>query len=123
MPQLSLLPLSTASAVVLPLPEAFSCTVTSWQRAVGSSVSFTVTLKLQVPVLPDASVAVTVTEVVPTSKKEPLPGTAEAVSPGQLSLDEKSKNTTAPQTPASLPTVMLIGQVGTGSMLSSTITV
>jgi hypothetical protein len=45
----------------------------------------TVTEKLQVAVLPDASVAVQVTVVVPTGRIEPLGGLHTVVTPGQLS--------------------------------------
>jgi hypothetical protein len=46
----------------------------------------TVTLKLQVAVLPDVSVAVQVTVVVPTEKQDPDGGLHPTVTPGQLSL-------------------------------------
>src|SRR6267143_1762085 len=46
----------------------------------------TVTLKLQVAMLPDASVAVQVTVVVPTGKHDPDAGLHTLVTPGQLSL-------------------------------------
>ena len=42
-------------------------------------------MKLQVAVLPDVSVAVHVTVVVPTGKIEPLGGLHTEVTPGQLS--------------------------------------
>ena len=45
----------------------------------------TVTVKLQVAVLPDVSVAVQVTVVVPTGKIEPLAGLHTVVTPRQLS--------------------------------------
>ena len=45
----------------------------------------TVTVKPQVAVLPDESVAVQVTVVVPTGRIEPLGGLQTAVTPGQLS--------------------------------------
>ena len=56
------------------------------QVIVGACVSFTVTVKVQVAVLPTASVAVDVTVVVPTGKKLPEAGTLAIVTPGQLSL-------------------------------------
>jgi hypothetical protein len=46
----------------------------------------TVTVKLHVAVLPDVSVAVQVTVVVPTGKQDPDGGLQLAVTPGQLSL-------------------------------------
>ena len=47
--------------------------------------SNTVVVKLQVAVLPDASVAVQVTVVVPVGKHEPDGGLHTTVTPGQLS--------------------------------------
>jgi hypothetical protein len=52
----------------------------------GGSVSTTVTVKLHVAVLPDVSVAVQRTVVVPLAKIEPEGGTQTTVTPGQLSL-------------------------------------
>ena len=45
-----------------------------------------VTVNVQVAVLPDASVAVAVTVVVPTGNKLPDAGIDKTVTPGQLSL-------------------------------------
>ena len=56
------------------------------QTTTGGSVSLTVTVKLQVLVLPAASVAVQVTGVVPVPKLEPVGGLQLTVTPGQLSL-------------------------------------
>jgi hypothetical protein len=96
MPQASLLPLSTALAVVLPLPVASSCTVTSWQMATGATLSITVTMDrgagagvavhvwqmatgltlsstvttvVQVLTLPFTSVTVSVSVLAPTSEQ------------------------------------------------------
>jgi hypothetical protein len=52
----------------------------------GGSVSLTVTVKLQLAVLSDASVAVQITGVVPLAKVEPLGGLQLVLTPGQLSL-------------------------------------
>jgi hypothetical protein len=52
---------------------------------VGACVSFTVTVNEQVAVLPLASVAVTVTVVVPTGNVLPEAGLPLVVTPGQLS--------------------------------------
>jgi len=46
----------------------------------------TVTVKLQVLVLPEASVAVQLTVVVPTVNIEPLAGLHTVLAPGQLSV-------------------------------------
>jgi hypothetical protein len=50
-----------------------------------SAVSKTVTVKLQVAVLPDVSVAVQVTVVTPTGKHPPEGGLQTTTTPGQLS--------------------------------------
>ena len=52
----------------------------------GGSLSFTVTVKLQESVLPDASVAVHFTVVVPLTNVEPDGGVQDDVTPGQLSV-------------------------------------
>ena len=70
-PQLSVLPLFTSLAVIDPSPLASNCSVKSWHDAIGSSVSFTVTVKVQLAVLPAASVAETVTVVEPIEKDDP----------------------------------------------------
>ena len=59
-PQASLEPLSTAAAVVLPLPLSLSCTVTFRQSASGATLSSTLTVASQVLSLPLASVTVRV---------------------------------------------------------------
>ena len=56
------------------------------QTIVGGCVSVTVTVKEQVAVLPDVSVAVAVTVVVPFGNVDPDGGFATTVTPGQLSL-------------------------------------
>jgi hypothetical protein len=52
----------------------------------GGVASRTVTVKLQVLLLPLESVAVQVTVVTPCGKVEPLVGTQAIVTPGQLSV-------------------------------------
>jgi hypothetical protein len=59
--QLSIAAVVTAAAVVLPLPVASSCTVTSWQSAVGAMLSRTRHVVVQVLLLPFTSVTVRVT--------------------------------------------------------------
>jgi hypothetical protein len=92
------------------------------QVITGGCTSFTVTVNVQVAVLPAASVAVAVTVVVPTGKKEPDGGTATTVTPGQLSVADTTKFTTAPHWLGSLPTVILAGQVTTGGCVSLIVT-
>ena len=55
------------------------------QVMTGFSVSLTVTVNEQLSVLPDASVAVQVTGVLPTGKVEPDGDEQLVVTPGQLS--------------------------------------
>ncbi len=65
-----------------------------------------------------------VTVVVPTGKVDPEAGVLVTVpTPGQLSVTDVVKLTTAPQTPASLLTVMSVGTVSAGFSVSFTVTV
>jgi hypothetical protein len=90
---------------------------------VGFSLSFTVTVKLQVAVLPAASVTTNVFVVVPLGNAEPLakPAVCAMLEPGQLSLNGTLYVTTAVHKPASLFTVILLGHVKVGFSLSFTI--
>ncbi len=67
--------------------------------------------------------AVTVTVVVPTANVEPDKGVLATVTPGQLSVAVGVNVTTAPQTPASLLTMMSAGTVRSGFSVSFTVTV
>jgi hypothetical protein len=62
-------------------------------------VPFTVTVKVQVAVLPAASVAVEVTVVVPTTKLLPEAGVLVTTTPGQLSVAVTEKFTVAVHLP------------------------
>ncbi len=68
-------------------------TMFAGQVMVGGCVSLTVTVKVQVAVLPLMSVAVQVTFVVPLGKLEPLAGAQTAVRPEQLSFVATAKFT------------------------------
>src|ERR1043165_6621910 len=70
----------------LHVPAAVLVTMSVGQVMVGGSVSFTVTVKLQLTMLPAASVAVQVTVFVPFRKTLPLVGMQLTVTPGQLSV-------------------------------------
>lgn len=85
----------------------------------------TQTLKVQVAVLPDVSVAVHVTVVQPTGNVEPEGGLQDVVTPGQLSLAVGGgKLTTALLPPGTGVTdVTLAGQVIEGGCVSLTVTV
>jgi hypothetical protein len=89
-----------------------------------------VIVKLQVAVLPEASVAAQVTVVVPTGKQEPAGGLHTAVTPGQLSLAVGAgKFTTWHGVPGGEQTAWLVtavwlgGQVIVGGCVSLTVTV
>jgi hypothetical protein len=85
------------------------------------------TLNVQVAILPEASVAVQVTVVVPTGKVEPDGGLQTAVTPGQLSVAVTMKLTgplvVAIGQETTATAFMLPGQVITGGVLSVTVTV
>jgi hypothetical protein len=80
-------------------------------------------VKEQVAVLPEPSVAVAVTVVVPFGKVEPDGGLDTTTTPGQLSVEPTLKLTTAEQRPGSVETVMLAGQLMAGASVSLTVTV
>jgi hypothetical protein len=61
------------------IPVAALATMSGWFEITGDSSSTTTTLKEQVELLPEASVAVEVTIVVPTGKTEPEEGVEEIV--------------------------------------------
>ncbi len=72
MPQLSVLPLFTIAGVIVALPAASNCTtIKSLQTAVGGTLSCKITFTLQVAVLPDWSVAVSVTVLFPCTSGAP----------------------------------------------------
>src|ERR1044072_8312762 len=84
----------------------------------------TETVKLQVAVLPEASVAVQVTVVTPTGKQLPEGGLQTTTTPGQLSL-AVVVNLTTPKASviAAGAAVTLAGQVIEGGCVSFTVTV
>jgi hypothetical protein len=90
---------------------------------VGGSRSLTVTVKLQLAVLPEASVAVQTTVFVPVGKTLPLVGAQVTVTPGQLSVAAASNTTIWLHWPAAVFVTMLAGQVTTGISPSLTTTV
>src|SRR6187200_405206 len=90
----------------------------------GASVSLTVTVKVQTLVLPEASVAMLVTVVVPTGNAEPEAGLETRLVTRQLSV-ALTVNVTllALHWPASAARTMLDGQVVCGASVSLTVTV
>ena len=89
----------------------------------GGCVSTTVTLKLHVAVLPDPSVAVAITVVVPFGNGVPDAGLETTVTPGQLSIAVTVKFTTAEHCPVVAGTVILVGHITVGFCVSLTVTV
>jgi len=104
-------------------PDAAFTTRLVEQVITGNSVSFTLTVKLHVLLLPCASVAVLVTVVVPTAKLLPLAGTLTTLTPGQLSAAVTTKVTLFAHVPAVAFTTRLLEQVICGGWLSFTVTV
>src|SRR5262245_46004204 len=105
--------LSTASALTAAWQFASALVVTSRHRAIGDMFTavFTVTVNEQTCVLPDASVAVQITVVVPGGKTEPDDGSQLAVAPGQLSVtDGSTKFTLALVWPGGASVTMSAGQ-------------
>ena len=89
----------------------------------GGCVSLTVTVKLQVAVLPDASVAVAVTVVVPFGKFVPEGGLVTTLTPGQLSDAVTLKVTTLEHCPVAVVVTILAGQATVGACVSLIVTV
>ena len=89
---------------------------------VGGVVSTTDTLKLALPVFPDASVAEQLTVVVPRAKVEPEAGEQVAArGPSTRSLAEAVKEMVAPEGPVA-STVIFAGSVTEGAVVSCTVT-
>jgi hypothetical protein len=109
------------------LPTPVVVTIFAGQTIVGLVSSFTVTVNVQVWVLPFTSVAVTVTVVgVPFAKKDPDAGLEVTLDIAQLSVAVGAAQvTTLPQAVLPAPVVVTIfaGQVICGLVLSITITV
>ena len=86
----------------------------------------TVTVKLQVAVFPDASVAVQVTVFVPIGNVAPDSGLHNVVTPGQLSVAVGVKFTATPLAAGqvtAVTAVILAGQVIVGGCVSMTVMV
>src|SRR5437879_13024969 len=93
------------------------------QVITGNCVSFTVTVKVHVALLPCASVAVLVTVVVPAAKLLPLAGTLTTLKIGRASGRDTTKVTLLEQVPDNTFTTRLVEQVITGDCTSFTVTV
>src|SRR6266404_5266345 len=86
-------------------------------------VPTTVTVKLQLLLLPLLSPAVLVTVVTPTGKAKPLGGLLVRLVTAQLSLALTAKVTLLVQTPSAAFTMKFAGQVMAGGCVSFTVTV
>jgi hypothetical protein len=86
-------------------------------------VSLTVTVNPQLAVLPDASVAVQLTVVVPSGNAVPDAGIHTTFAIIQLSVAVALKLTAAEHWPDELPTVIGAGHITTGGCESVTVTV
>jgi len=86
-------------------------------------LSVIVTVKLQLAVLPDPSVAVQVTVAIPVENTEPDAGAQATVGIENVSLADGVKFTTVEHEPGSALLVILAGQVITGGVASITVTV
>ena len=87
----------------------------------GNWPSTTVTVNVQLELLPQASVAVEVTVVVPIAKEDPDAGEFTIVTVPQLSVAVGVKFTTAVQEPTGVVAVILAGQVIVGAVTSFTV--
>src|ERR1043166_4924953 len=91
---------------------------------VSSPEPWTVTVKLQPDVLPEASVAVQVTELAPSANVEPLGGLQLVLTPGQLSVALTVQVTLdATEVPPVVFVTIFAGQVIAGGCVSLTVTV
>src|SRR5580765_7362118 len=88
----------------------------------GGSVSRTVTVKASVVTLPAASVAVTLTVVVPRGKREPDAGVTITTGVEQLSVAETLNVTAASLRPGAVATVMFGGSCRAGRSRSWIVT-
>ena len=103
-------------------PESDTTLTVAGQLITGAVESITVTVKLQMAVLPDGSVATRVTVVVPRLNVLPDVGVLTTVTL-QLSVAVTLKLTIAPQLLLAEATLMLAGQVIVGGVVSLTVTV
>jgi hypothetical protein len=99
-------------------PSSVEVTMFAGQVITGSSLSVTVTVKLQRLVLPLASVATQVTVVVPIAKRVPKAGEHTSVGPPQLSETTGENDTCASHRPAAVFVEILAGHVITGGSRS-----
>src|SRR5436309_330150 len=114
-PQLSLVLAGTPSATPLALhrPASVLTVTAAGQLMLGVWLSLTVTEKVQLELLPAASVAVHTTLLVPTWKVDPQGGTHRMLPPAQLSVKLAVKLTLLVHCPGAALTVMFPGQLGT----------
>jgi hypothetical protein len=94
------------------------------QLIVGGCLSTTVTLKKQVALLPEESIATMTTLVVPIGKIDPDAGVEINVTPGTLSeIFGRGYLTAIEDCPAGTGRIILSGQIIAGGSVSTTVTV
>ncbi len=122
--QLSVLPLLIWPAVMLAFPAALNWTVRFWQIALGAILSTTVTVAVQLSVLPLASPTVKVTVFAPRLEQLKLLGLTESEVTPQLSVLLLLINAavTLPL-PLAFKLTVRFRQIALGAMLSLTVTV
>jgi hypothetical protein len=101
-------------------PDAAFTVIFPGQLIAGGCVSFTLTMKVQVLLLPLLSRAVLVTVVTPTGKAKPLGGLLVTLVTAQLSVAVTVKVTLLAHCPDEALTVRLAGQVIEGGWVSGT---
>jgi len=122
-PQLSKLPLLICDDVMLAVPDEFRFTEIFWHIAVGSTLSSTVTVAVQVEEFPLTSVTVNVTVFAPTFEQLNVAGETVIVPIPQASELPLSTSPAAIVTvPAALSWTVIFWQTATGAVLSITVT-
>ena len=121
-PQLSVAVMAKVTLLAQDPPEVLTVMLPG-HVITGSSVSFTVTVKLLVALLPWPSLALQLTVVGPRAKLLPLAGVQVTVAVPQLSVAVTAKVTLLAQELPEVLTLMLAGQVMTGGCVSLTVTV
>src|SRR5207249_7579096 len=116
-PQLSVAVTAKVTLLTQVPPEVLTL-ILAGQVMTGASLSLTVTVKLQVALLPWPSLALQFTVVGPRAKLLPLAGMQVTVAVPQLSVAVTAKVTLLAQVPPEVLTVMLPGHVITGSSVS-----
>jgi hypothetical protein len=123
-PHASELPLLICAAVILAVPEEFRFIVMFWQIAVGSTLSWTVTVARHVETFPFTSVTVSVTVFAPTLEQLNVFGETDNEAIPQLSVEPPSTSIASIDVfPLASNWTVIFWQTAVGAMLSTTVTV